>query len=167
MNINVSITSSRGRLQTIHRKIQNSELNISAGSFFETRPGPRNITGFLGRAKEDLNNIRMLELPGLGPSEVYSRTKRNEIKEFLQTKDEFFHAFIWVKNASHPRYTRADEETFQLIEELYGPGWMNNMLIILAGFNFSAEARAELPRWDGFKQQVFIEHSMGITAHEN
>lgn len=101
-----------------------------------------------------MDPLRVVELPGLGPGEVYGRAKRQEIKEFLESRDEFYHAFVWVKDASQPRYTRADEAMFQLVEEFYGPGWLNNMVVVLTGFNFSEEATARLPRWDGFKRQV-------------
>ncbi|CAG0919144.1 unnamed protein product [Notodromas monacha] len=124
------------------------------GSYFETRGGKRNMTGLLGRSKLDLTMIRVVEMPAPDiQGSKYSFHKRNEIKAFFMDNEDFFHIFCWVKNASEPRYTRADANMLKIIQEVYGKGFYKNLVILMAGYNFSKEAQEQRESWDNFRNR--------------
>ncbi|CAG0892679.1 unnamed protein product [Darwinula stevensoni] len=108
---------------------------------FETSSGARSCTlgvqwkdgNFRGRAGQP---IRVIDTPGHGDGEGRDKELRRNMVEELK-KQETIDAFIWVKNAQDPRYTKTEAEYFQILIEIFGGAYFHNFVVVFSRWSFS------------------------------
>jgi predicted GTPase len=74
--------------------------------------------------------IRVIDTPGHGDSSGKDVRLRESIVACMK-RERFVHAFLWFKNAASPRFDKQDAEFYKIFTEMFGNGFLDNMIIVL------------------------------------
>ena len=88
--------------------------------------------------------IVVLDSPGHGDAEGNDVRFRQKFVEYLR-KEGSLDAFLWVKDAGNPRFTKMEAEHFEILKKMFGKEIFDNLIIVLSkwAFDESAERRRQ------------------------
>ncbi|CAG0914694.1 unnamed protein product [Notodromas monacha] len=89
--------------------------------------------------------VRIFDTPGHGDADGRDCSFRESIAESMR-KERYVDAFVWVKNFEEPRFDHQDASFFNVFSEMFGPCFMQNVVVILARYNYSADAERRRQR---------------------
>jgi predicted GTPase len=74
--------------------------------------------------------VRVIDTPGHGDSSGKDVRLRESIVACMK-QERFVHAFLWFKNAAAPRFDKQDAQFFKIFMEMFGNGFLDNLIIVL------------------------------------
>ncbi|CAG0914693.1 unnamed protein product [Notodromas monacha] len=89
--------------------------------------------------------VRIFDTPGHGDANDRDYSFRESLAESMR-REKHVHAFIWVKNFEEPRFDHQDASFFNVFSQMFGNGFMRNLVVVLTRYNYSSDARRRRQR---------------------